>query len=90
MALNLKKTMADWLVCQCGNEPHKDGFYACAIDGRPVDPVIGSEWKGNIYVCSRCYAIYDIDLLEQIGDASLEAQDLLNEENIDFKTPNIF
>ena len=73
MTLNIKKSESDWLVCECGNEPHIDGFYPCLKNGIPVEPVIGGLWKGNLYVCGKCYTVYDADTFDEIGVASLEA-----------------
>jgi hypothetical protein len=77
MPLNFRETTADWLVCQCGNEPHLDGFYACREDGTPIEPVIGGEWDGSRYVCAKCYSIYNIDTFDEVGYAFPTAQELL-------------
>lgn len=78
MPLNLKETSYDWLVCQCGNQPHINGFFPCLTDGTPVEPVINGDWTDSLYVCAKCYAIYDIDTLDQLGEASQSARELLN------------
>ena len=80
MPLNLKETTADWLVCQCGNEPHKDGFFTCLKDGTPVEPVLDGLWEGSLYVCASCYSIYDVDVFEETGKAVERAVKMLNEE----------
>lgn len=76
MPLNLKESCVDWLVCSCGNEPHKDGFYSCLNTGEYVEPTINGSWQGNLYVCVRCFAIYDIDTFDEIGtaDGSIQAR----------------
>lgn len=60
----------DWVTCRCGNEPHIDGFYACADDGRLVEPVIGGEWGGRLYVCMRCGRYFDTNTMEVVGVTS--------------------
>jgi hypothetical protein len=69
MALDLRRTSSDWLVCTCGNQPHIDGFYPCLPDGTIIEPDIDGEWNGLLYVCQGCNAIYDIDTYEQVGTA---------------------
>lgn len=77
MPLNLKETSYDWFVCQCGNEPYLDGFFPCLTDGTPVEPVIDGNWDGVLYVCAKCYAIYDQDTFDQVGEASQFARQAL-------------
>lgn len=43
-------------VCECGNEPHKDGFFPCDADGLEMEPTIESSWDG-LYLCARCGAV---------------------------------
>lgn len=43
-------------VCECGNEPHKDGFFPCDADGLEMEPTIKSSWDG-LYLCARCGAV---------------------------------
>lgn len=74
MPLDIDKSTIDWLVCQCGNEPSRDGFYTCTENGAYAEPEIGGPWQGHLYVCTRCFAIYDIDTLDQVGVAGLEQQ----------------
>lgn len=68
MPLDLKNTTSDWLVCKCGNEPHKEGFYPCLPDGELIEPTLDSAWSG-LYLCARCLAIYNIDTFDQEGTA---------------------
>jgi hypothetical protein len=42
----------DW-VCECGNQPHHEGFYPCDSTGRILEPTEDSDWDG-LYVCHRC------------------------------------
>jgi hypothetical protein len=77
MPLNLKETTIDWLVCQCGNEPHLDGFYTCLSDGRPAEPVLDGLWQGHLYICAKCYSIYDIDTLDEVGKGNESAVRML-------------
>ena len=72
MTLNLDRTVADWLVCECGNEPDIDGFYACLLSGEMVEPVANGSWDGHSYLCYRCGCIYDIATLDQTGEATTE------------------
>lgn len=74
MPLNLKETDVDWFVCQCGNNPSRDGFYTCHKNGDFAEPSIDGPWDGKSYVCTSCFAIYDIDTFDQVGIASLESQ----------------
>ena len=74
MPLDIKNSTVDWLVCQCGNSPSREGFYTCTKDGAFADPRIGGPWDGRLYVCTYCYAIYDIDTFDEVGIASLDAQ----------------
>lgn len=75
MPLNLKETTADWLVCKCGNEPHKDGFYTCLVNGEIVEPVLDGPWDGTLYLCAKCDAIYNIDTFDQVGVATGAAKE---------------
>lgn len=79
MPLNLKQTTYDWFVCSCGNEPHLHGFYPCLTNGTPVEPVLDGAWDGVLYVCAKCYAIYDQDTFDQVGEANPIARQLLDE-----------
>lgn len=82
MPLNLKETTSDWLVCQCGNQPHFDGFFPCTATGFPVEPVGFNRdglWEGELYVCGKCYSIYNIDTFDETGVACSEAIEMLNE-----------
>ncbi len=72
MTLNLERTVADWLVCECGNEPDVDGFYTCLPSGEMVEPDATGAWDGRSYLCYRCGAIYDITNLDQTGEATVE------------------
>lgn len=72
MTLNYELTLADWLVCQCGNEPDSDGFYSCLPSGEIVSPDATGSWDGSSYLCYRCGAVYDITTLDQTGEASPE------------------
>lgn len=72
MTLNLERTAADWLVCECGNEPDIDGFYTCLPSGQMVAPDATGVWDGHSYLCYRCGAVYDITTLEQTGEATVE------------------
>lgn len=63
--LNMKKTMADWLVCECGNEPDRDGFYPCTTSGELCEP--DNDWNGYAYLCAGCNTIYDIEKMEETG-----------------------
>ena len=74
MPLNLKDSVVDWLVCQCGNNPSRAGFYTCMENGEFVEPTLDSKWDGTSYVCTYCYAIYNIDTFEQVGIAELDVQ----------------
>lgn len=67
MTLNHKKSKADWLVCECGNEPDLDGFFPCRVSGEMCEPDI--DWDGYSYLCARCNRIYDIDEMREIGNA---------------------
>ena len=72
MTLNLDRTVADWLVCGCGNEPDIDGFYACLPSGEMVEPVANGSWDSRSYLCYRCGCVYDITTLDQTGEATTE------------------
>lgn len=72
MPLNLDLTLADWPVCQCGNEPDADGFFTCSSAGEMVSPEATGDWDGRSYLCFRCGAIYDITTFEQTGEATVE------------------
>lgn len=67
MTLDYENTMADWLVCECGNQPDLDGFYACRPSGEICEPDI--DWDGYSYLCFRCNRIYDIEEMHQVGTA---------------------
>lgn len=66
MSLNLKESTSDWLVCNCGNTPHSDGFDTCLDDGTIVYP-FPDEWDGVHYVCLRCKAVYNVDTMEEVS-----------------------
>jgi len=72
MTLNIERTVADWMVCECGNEPDIDGFYTCLPSGEMVEPSLTGAWDGRSYLCYRCGAIYDITTFEQTGEATVE------------------
>jgi len=72
MTLNLERTSADWLVCECGNEPDIDGYYHSNAAGEIVTPDATGVWDGRSYLCYRCGAIYDITTFEQTGEATVE------------------
>lgn len=55
----------DWMVCLCGNEPDKEGFYPCNVNGEMVEPTEES-WNGDLYACDGCGRI--------IGRSSLQVQ----------------
>lgn len=80
MPLDRRHTTADWLVCQCGNKPTGLGFDPCSGAGEVYSindtlPVAsGSAWDGVHYLCRQCFAIYNVDTLEQAGTASEEVQ----------------
>lgn len=76
MPLDLDRSTIDWFVCQCGNEPNRDGFYTCTEDGAYAEPALGGLWQGYLYVCISCFAIYNVDTMDQIGVASLKNQAL--------------
>lgn len=75
MPLDLKNSTVDWLVCQCGNNPGRDGFYTCLKNGEFADPGLDGPWDGSLYVCTFCFAIYDIDTYDQVGVAPLHVQE---------------
>ena len=72
MTLNYELTMVDWWVCQCGNEPDKDGFYSCMPDGRIVEPTLEGPWNGVSFLCYQCGCIYDCNTLDETGIATDE------------------
>jgi hypothetical protein len=80
MPLNLKETTVDWFVCNCGNDPSRDGFYTCLKSGRIVSPAINGEWDGVHYLCFSCDAVYDQDTLEQVGVADHPAVVAYNDQ----------
>ncbi|MBL9084973.1 MAG: hypothetical protein JNK76_24430 [Planctomycetales bacterium] len=43
--------------CECGNEPHRDGFYPCNEKGELVEPTPG-EWTSGLYRCERCRFVF--------------------------------
>jgi hypothetical protein len=65
MALNAKESSFDWLVCDCGNNPHSDGFDTCLKDGTIVYPT-PDEWDGVHYICYRCNKVYNVDTMEEV------------------------
>lgn len=71
MGLDTKRSSSDWLVCKCGNEPHLDGFFPCLPNGEVVEPVVGGQWDGFTYLCTRCQSIYDIESFETLGVAGV-------------------
>lgn len=73
MPLNRDKSTRWWLVCECGNEPDRDGFESCRQDGVVVEPT-ERDWDGIHYLCPVCLSIYDQYTLEQAGTASPAAQ----------------
>ena len=56
----------DAWVCLCGNTPTSDGFSTCDVNGRWMEPLIGSAWQGH-YVCDRCGRIIEQNSLNVIG-----------------------
>jgi hypothetical protein len=57
----------DWR-CQCGNQPHTDGFYPRLKTGKIVDAT-GEEWRdGDLYRCARCDAIIEFDAIANRGE----------------------
>lgn len=72
MALNLELSTPDWLICDCGNEPDIDGFYTCQPSGEIVAPDATGTWDNRSYLCFRCGAIYNMNNLEQTGQATDE------------------
>lgn len=82
MALDLKQTTVDWLVCDCGNQPNLDGFYTCLTSGRIVSPSINGEWDEVHYICLGCNTIYNTDTMDSLGTASPEIQE--TNKNIDW------
>lgn len=80
MPLDRKNTTADWLVCNCGNKPTGAGFDPCDEAGSifPVEQTLAragsAAWDGVHYLCRQCFAIYNIDTLEQVGTASEEVR----------------
>ena len=65
MSLNLKETTSDWFVCDCGNNPHSDGFETCLKDGKIVEPT-PKDWDGVHYICIRCETVYNSDTFESV------------------------
>lgn len=72
MTLNYELSLADWLVCQCGNEPDQDGYYTCLPSGEIVSPDATGDWNSRSYLCYRCGSIYDITTLDQTGEATAD------------------
>jgi len=56
----------DWMLCECGNEPHTDGFFTCDETGKIVEPTL-TEWTTNLYVCVRCGHYFDYDTFTTVG-----------------------
>lgn len=54
----------DWATCECGNEPHLDGFYPCTAEGVWCEPTEGWEYH---YWCARCDAVAQ-DTVAMEGD----------------------
>jgi len=48
----------DAWVCVCGNTPSDGGFATCDNNGKPMEPLIGSEWDDR-YVCNICGRIIE-------------------------------
>lgn len=65
---------SNWFVCECGNEPHIDGFFTCTDDGRVTSPVLDGEWGGALYLCVRCNRIIHGETLEVEGYATNDAK----------------
>jgi len=80
MPLDRKNTTTDWLVCSCGNKPSEIGFDPCDSAGSvfPVEQTVawgpGLVWDGAHYLCRQCFAVYNVDNLEQVGTASEEVR----------------
>jgi len=51
----------DEIVCQCGNQPHTDGFYPCDSNGTEIEPTLDSDWDG-LYICPRCSSFHRFGL----------------------------
>jgi hypothetical protein len=43
----------DFLVCECGNDVHKEGFATTDTGGVEVQPEVG-KWDGKTYRCHQC------------------------------------
>jgi hypothetical protein len=61
----------DHWKCDCGNEPHLDGFYACDGNGNEVEPT-AEAWPLPLYVCGQCGAIYDQNTGKAVGQRAEE------------------
>jgi len=44
------------LICECGNQPEREGFFPCNIHGLQIEPTEKDGWT-DLYVCDRCGAI---------------------------------
>jgi hypothetical protein len=53
--------------CECGNQPHTDGFQPCQKNGRLVEPSIAGWMDGELYRCMRCDRIIEWDSARDCG-----------------------
>jgi hypothetical protein len=53
--------------CECGNQPHTDGFQPCLATGRLVEPTIADWTDGELYRCMRCDRIIEWDSASDRG-----------------------
>ena len=74
----------NWLICNCGNEPHMDGFFSCLEDGAITSPEIGGNWGELLYVCIRCGRIINAYSRQVMGVASEDVK----QANADFDWAN--
>lgn len=45
------------VTCECGNQPHMDGFYPCNSVGQPMHNDMGNpseDWTGEFHYCQAC------------------------------------
>lgn len=59
------------LYCLCGNDPNYYGFFPCDRQGQIIEPVAG-KWD-ELYVCTLCSRIMDIDTATVVGVAGYPA-----------------
>ena len=58
IGMNIKQEDGEW-ICDCGNEPAKDGFNPCDARGEEMEP-LKDIWPG-FYICGRCGAMFNIE-----------------------------